>query len=134
MPPRDPRGWMWAEACEMLERAERLHRQFFEPVPSAARRVWQPPADLFETEDALWVLVALPGVPRERVRVAVEGGTLRVTGERPIPRSLRAAAVHRLEIPYGRFERRVELPPGHYDIGEHDLVDGCLVLSLRKLV
>ena len=25
----DPRSWMWAEACAMIERAEQLHRQFF---------------------------------------------------------------------------------------------------------
>ena len=26
---RDPRAWMWAEACEFLDRADRLQRQFF---------------------------------------------------------------------------------------------------------
>jgi hypothetical protein len=43
---------MWADACEMLARAERLHRQFFEPGRATASRlpVWQPPADVLETE------------------------------------------------------------------------------------
>ncbi len=24
--------WMWAEACEILQQADRLHRQFFRPT------------------------------------------------------------------------------------------------------
>ena len=61
-------AWMWAEACEMLARAERLHRQFFEPRRSAASRlpVWQPPADVLETEREVLILVALPGVDPAR--------------------------------------------------------------------
>ena len=62
MAPRDPRAWMWAEACDFLERAERLQRQFFQLEWSEGRRpAWQPPVDLFETERELQILVALPG-------------------------------------------------------------------------
>jgi HSP20 family molecular chaperone IbpA len=41
--------------------------------------------------------------------------------------------IHRLELPYGRFERRIELPPGRYEVVQRELIDGCLTLSLRKL-
>src|SRR5882757_3483664 len=61
MAPNDTRAWMWAEACELLDRAERLNRQFFQPL-STRKAVWEPPVDLFETDRALWVVVALPGV------------------------------------------------------------------------
>ena len=61
MAPNDTRAWMWAEACELLDRAERLNRQFFQPL-STRQAVWEPPVDLFETDRALWVVVALPGV------------------------------------------------------------------------
>ena len=44
-------GWMWAEACEMLARAERLHRQFFQPARGRAQTpTWEPPADVVETD------------------------------------------------------------------------------------
>ena len=44
MPTRDPTAWMWAEACQMLEQAERMHRQFFRlGSPRGARTVWEPP-------------------------------------------------------------------------------------------
>src|SRR5262245_27925816 len=109
MPPADSRDWMWAEACEMLGRAERLHRQFFQPVP-ARQAVWEPPVDLFETERALWVVVALPGVSSDHVEMLIQGGRLIVAGVRTLPAQARGAAIRRLEIPSGRFERHIELP------------------------
>ena len=133
MPGRDPKSWMWAEACEMLDQAERLHREFFRPAPRAGRAAWQPPVDLFETDQELWLVVALPGVPPERVQVRIEGGTVIVAGARPLPPVLRRADVHRLEIPHGHFERRVELPAGQYHLGRRELIDGCLVLELHKV-
>jgi HSP20 family protein len=134
MSSRDPEGWMWAEACELLGRADRLNRQFFQPARARAHRpTWEPPMDVFETEHELWILVALPGVEPDRLEVVAEAGTLVVAGERALPPQLREAHLHRLELPYGRFERRVSLPPGRYEIGRRDLINGCLTLSLRKL-
>jgi HSP20 family protein len=134
MPPRHPGAWMWAEACELLDRAERLHRQFFVPQGAQGRQPsWQPPVDLLESEEELWIYVALPGVDKEQLEVVVEQGTLIVSGERLMPGQGRGTVIHRLEIPYGRFERRIELPPGRYDAVRRELIDGCLTLALRKL-
>jgi HSP20 family protein len=134
MPPRQPGAWMWAEACELLARAERLHRQFFVPRGTQGRQPsWEPPVDLLENGEELWIYVALPGVGKEQLEVVVEQGTLVVSGERPMPGRGRGTVIHRLEIPYGRFERRIELPPGRYDAVQRELIDGCLTLALRKL-
>ena len=135
MAPRDPKVWMWAEACDVLERAERLHRQFFELQSSdGGRPAWQPPVDLFETPRELQILVALPGVEPDQVHVVIDGGALIVVGERQVPLRARGAAVHRIEIPYGRFERRIELPVGRtYELDRRELAHGCLLLTLRKL-
>jgi HSP20 family protein len=125
---------MWAEACDMLLRAERLHRQFFLPRhdPSPLP-VWHPPADVLETEAEVLILVALPGVRPEAVEAVIEDGTLRVSGLRLLPPELRQAAIHRLELPQGRFERRIPLPPGRYATPvRHSLVDGCLLVRLEK--
>ena len=84
---RDPRTWMWAEACELLEEAERLHRQFFVPARSLAKGpTWEPPVDVLETEHELAILVALPLAP-DQVKVVIDGGTLIVVGLRPMPAS-----------------------------------------------
>jgi HSP20 family protein len=125
---------MWASACELLERAERMHRQFFQPRPSDARQPsWEPPVDILETEAELWILVALPGVGADQLQVVVDSGTLVVAGERPMPGRAHAGIIRRLEIPYGHFERRIDLPPGRFEIARRELADGCLVLGLRKL-
>jgi HSP20 family molecular chaperone IbpA len=126
--------WMWAEACDRLARAERLHGQFFEPQRAASHLpVWQPPVDLLETEREVMVIVALPGVGADAVEAAIEDGVLVVAGRRSLPPELRAAAIHRLELPQGRFERRIPLPRGRYSAAvRHAMQDGCLVVRLDK--
>ena len=127
-------AWMWVEACEVLARAERLHRQFFEPRRSASQLpVWQPPVDVLETEREVLILVALPGVDPEAVEAAIEDGTLFVAGVRALPPELRGAAIHRMELPQGRFERRVPLPPGRYSASvRRSFAEGCLLVRLEK--
>jgi len=107
---RDPKTQMFAEACAMLKQAEQLHRQFFEPSGTRAAR-WEPPVDVFETERELVIITALPGVAPDTVRAEIEGATLIITGMRPLPCAGRRANIVRLEIPYGRFERRIVVHP-----------------------
>jgi HSP20 family protein len=132
MPPRSLEAWMWAEACDALARAERLQREFFRVGPPAARPNWEPPVDMFETEDALWIVAALPGVEAGGVEVAVADGILVIAGDRRAPREQREAAIHRLEVPQGRFERRVALPGGIYELKRREVRDGVLTLVLQK--
>jgi HSP20 family protein len=130
---RDSDVWMWGQACELMDEAERLRQQFFTPKRSRRRSSWEPPADVLESEDQLWIIVALPGVAADQVETVIEGGTLIVSGQRPMPRIAARAHIRRLELPHGRFERRLELAPGRYEIGHRELADGCLVLGLKKL-
>ncbi|HEY0843933.1 MAG TPA: Hsp20/alpha crystallin family protein [Noviherbaspirillum sp.] len=130
---RDPIDSIWADALRLLDLAERLQRRSFRPGGTVAVGPrWEPPADVYETADDLTILIALPGVAPDRLDILVDGGMLIVIGERPPPRAGRAK-IHRLEIPYGRFERRIDLPPGHYEVRERELRDGCLLLNLGKL-
>jgi HSP20 family protein len=133
MSQRNSSDWMWARACELLEEAERMHRQFFRLAASAQSRLaWEPPVDVFEDEREFIVIVALPGVPAERAQVAIEAGVLVVRAERSIPFAGPACALRRLEIPYGYFERRIALPEQGLQAGTREFIDGCLILRLRK--
>ena len=130
-------AWMWAEACEMLARAERMQRQLFQLKHSAAQApahvpTWEPPVDVLETEHEVLSHLALPGIDIDRVDVVLDGGTLVVAGQRTLPPELRTAIIHRLEIPQGRFERRIPLPAGRYDGVRRRSVNGCLLVSLQK--
>ena len=128
MSKRQLEAMMWADACAAMQRAERLQRQFFHHSASS----WEAPIDVFETEDALIILIALPGVELERVKVTLNTGTLVVRGERPLPPELQHAKILRMEIPYGHFERRIELPPVPFEISGRHLANGCLLLRLEK--
>ena len=133
MSEQDADSWMWERAREILERAHKLQRQFFELKRSRyLRPTWEPPVDIFTTDDEVWILVALPGVEPDKLEIIIEGDVLIVAGERTLPQECRRAAVHRLEIPHGRFERHIELPQGRFEIGGKDLRCGCLFLSLRR--
>ena len=128
----DPAALMWAHACELIEQAERMHRQFFRPASSAqARAAWEPPADVFEDAHEIVIVVALPGVSADRVEVAREGAALVVRADRPLPLTGRRA-VRQLEIPYGSFEKRIALPAAALDAVATELRHGCLVVRLRK--
>lgn len=129
------RNWMWADALEMIERAERLQRQYFRPnTNTVGTRApsWEPPIDMVETENEVLILVALPGVDLEQVDAVIERDTLVVTGDRRLPAELSTSVVHRLELPHGRFERRIRLPSGRYDAVERREALGCLLVALRK--
>src|SRR5271154_5933870 len=109
------RDWMWSEACEMLSRAERMHHEFFRPRGTQARQpTWEPPVDILETEFEVLALVALPGVDAEDAQAVIEEGDLVIAGTRVLPAELRTATIHRLELPQGRFYRRLRLPAGRY--------------------
>ena len=123
---------MWADSLAMLEEVDKMRRQCFElTVARTGGPSWEPPVDIYETQRELTIIVALPGVPAATVNVVIDGGSLSVTGRRQIP-APSSATVHRMEIPYGRFERRIDLRAGMYEITRRDIADGCLFITLMK--
>ena len=118
----------------MLARADRLHRQMFQPVRSSSHLpAWEPPADVLETEREVLVIVALPGVNADQVEAAIEGPELVLRGKRTLPPQLATAVIPRLELPQGQFERRLRLPAGRYNDMRRPSADGCLVVVLKKV-
>ncbi len=135
MTSRDLSRLMWSEALSLLEQADRLHRQFIRPAAVEATS-WEPPVDVVETDDAVRVHVALPGATADSVVVKLEPGAITISAHRPFPlgssESECAARIHALEIPYGRFERRIGLPTRALALAGRKLQDGCLTLIFSK--
>ena len=130
----DPTGWMWEQACELMDEAERMHRRFFRLTSSSRNQaLWEPPVDVFEDEREFVIVVAMPGIEPGRVELASEPGALIVRAERPFPFAGSEYEVRQLEIPYGFFQRRIPLPAASLVLGSHDLDHGCLVVRLRKI-
>lgn len=126
-------SWMWAEACALLDEAERKHRRFFELLAAPSTRpVWEPPADIFSDGSELQVVLALPGARAEEVTVQITPAGLQIETDVPPPRLSARMNVVRLEIPYGRMRRRIDLPAGAYALVERRLDRGCLFLRLVR--
>ena len=124
---------MWLDAVSMLQRADKLHRQFFLLGSSGPRGpTWEPPADIFETTDSLSIVIALPGINPDNLHVTIEDNLLHVLAHRHMP-GPQGAHLRRLEIPFGRFERHIQLPTGHFKIQDSSLSHGCLNLTLKKM-
>lgn len=132
MAARKPDIFMWAQMRAMVNEAEEMRGRFFELRKGKAVPTWEPPVDVIETATELLVLVALPGVDPATAETTISGSDLIVGGTRRLPDSLRTARIHRMELPYGRFERRIPLPPGRYDGVRREAANGCLLIRLHK--
>ena len=123
---------MWSRACALLDETERRQRRFFELLGARAQQPsWEPPADVFVLDSELLIRVALPGVTAEAIEIQLAHRGLLIRASSQLPASVHRARIVRLEVPYGRIERLIELPPGHYELLARELRDGCLHIRLR---
>jgi len=119
---------MWSEALRLMDRADRLHRQFFLAHEPAS---WEPPVDVVESGGELRLQLALPGVPADALSIAFDPAGLTIQAIRGFPCRESGAHIHRLEIPYGRFQRRIDLPLEGLKLASKTLQDGILTLTFR---
>jgi HSP20 family protein len=122
---------MWGEALQLLEQAERVKNAFSRP--NETEHSWEPPIDMVETSEALFVHVALPGVAAESIVIGMESDALTVSAVRGFTVTSRGARLHRVEIPYGQFFRRIQLPVQRLEPVGRSYIDGCLTLAFRKI-
>lgn len=126
-------GWMWAQACDLMDQAERLQRQFLRyRGPGTDAAVWEPPVDIQETEEGWVFVLALPGVAPEDIDIRLETTTLTVKARRPVRLVNRDAVIRRLEIPHGLFVRQIAVPGAFLKLAESRYVNGCLEVRLVR--
>jgi len=96
-------------------------------------RVFLPNTDIFETEDALSVVMEMPGVNREHADITVEDDVLSVTGRIDFSKYENLQPVY-TEYNVGHYRRSFNLDPNSFD--EHrisaEMKDGVLTLTLPK--
>lgn len=132
---------VWRRANELLQRAERIHRNVLQIAATSQYRAphgpapsWQPSVSVVETDENLWVILALAGVAVDRFDVRLEGCDLVIAGERRLPQCFNEGELKLWEIPFGRFDRRLRLV-GWEDplsVGEISFQDGLLIIQIRK--
>ena len=117
-----------ADPAQLLAEEESRIRALTEPQ----RPPWVPPIEIHESEDAVEILVALPGIPRSSVAVHHHGGSLVVSAERSISVSEGTAVTHS-DFATGPVQRVVPLPPDAAQEGieaSHD--DGVLKIVVKR--
>lgn len=120
------------EEMEQLRRSmDRLFEQTFgsrwsafESTPEVA---FTPPVETGWTDEYLNLRFILPAVTDKDFTVSIQGNQLRLRGERKPPENFGREETVWHSIPYGKFERVVDLPNGlNLDAVEARLHDGVL--------
>jgi len=94
----------------------------------------QPPSDVVEVDDAVRVLLEIPGVPAASVRVRVLGNRIEVTGEKVPDFPAGETSFLCLERIFGKFQRAFEVR-GSVNLGEVSarMANGILVITIPKI-
>lgn len=94
---------------------------------------WTPLVDVSENEREFIIQAELPDVRKEDVKVLIENGILRITGERRMEKEEKGKKYHRIERAYGSFERSFTLPENSKpEAMTAEYKDGMLRLSVPK--
>jgi HSP20 family protein len=130
----------WDPFRELESMSDRLNRVFGRSSllndverQSLANVDWSPSVDVAETAEEYVVKAELPEVRKEDVKINVEGGVLRITGERKQEKDEKNKRFHRIERFHGTFLRSFGLPDS---IDESkvsaEFKDGLLTIRLPK--
>src|SRR5664279_4986904 len=69
-----------------------------------------PRFEMRESDDAITVVFEVPGVKKEDIHLDINGGVLRIKGERKAPDRKKDEECYCSELGYGSFERSFKLP------------------------
>jgi HSP20 family protein len=99
---------------------------------TVAARYYVPPADIYETDDALLVILEVPGVEKDRLDIQLENDTLKVDAQIQVSKYEGFDPVY-TEYNIGHFQRAFTLSN---KIDQNrisaELNDGVLTLTLMK--
>ena len=106
----------------------------FDRADRAGLGDWLPSVDVFECRGTLTVVVEVPGLAPDSLRVACSNGQLVVSGERRERRAPGTAAFLCMERPHGRFTRTILLDsPVDVPQSAARLQGGILTITLPRL-
>jgi HSP20 family protein len=101
----------------IITMGDEMHRRFHESVgqvrsdgATGATGIWEPPVDVYETDDAIVLQVELPGVSKDAVTVELQEHTIRLSGERTREPAVTGGQYHREEGRYGACQRAFRMP------------------------
>ena len=132
---RAPRPPISALAILQQEMGELVHRlSVLDRADRLPGSEWSPAVDVFEARDRLVVVIEVPGLAPESLRVVFRERELVLSGERRARRPGPGTTFLCLERPHGRFERAIPLE-GPLDVARAraTVAGGLLTVTLPRL-
>ncbi len=101
------------------------------PAPGRAEAL---AVDMYETDDAIVVKAAVPGIKLDELDVSITGDVLTIKGETKAEEEIKEENFIRRERCYGSFCRSLAIPlPVEAGEAEAEFEDGVLTLTLPKV-
>jgi len=127
---------LFQELERFRERMERTWQQLLGP-PAPSRfcpPIFEPPADVYETDEAVVVVLEVAGIRDREVELSLDGRSLVVRGEREMPQGPQGRVYYQMEVCYGPFQRELTLPTDVDPDGvQVTYRDGFLEIRLPKV-
>ncbi len=121
---------------ESTDELDFLFHSFYKnrrPVLMSSEKGWRPLTDVFETDENVVVMIDIAGISINDVRLTLFGNILTIRGIRREHHSIEKRHYHKMEIDFGPFERRIELPARiDADRAERRYLQGFLEIVLPK--
>lgn len=130
----------WSTSRELLS-MEREFNKLFNSFGSGEsdssdeyeNAVWMPLTDIKEDRENFYVLLDLPGISKDDVKVGYNDGQLTVSGERKQEKESKDSKYHGVERVFGRYYRTFALPQKvKEDRIEAEFKDGQLTITVPK--
>ena len=129
----------WEPFRELVSLREAMDRLFEESFvrPGGGRLAPAgmeiPAVDMYQTDDAVVVKSAIPGIKPEDIDISITGDTLTIKGETRAEEEVNEENYIRRERRYGSFCRSLALPlPVVTEKAEAEFENGVLTLTLPK--
>jgi len=129
----------WEPFRELVSLREAMDRLFEESFvrPGGGRLapagMEVPAVDMYQTDDAVVVKSAIPGIKPEDIDISITGDTLTIKGETRAEEEVNEENYIRRERRYGSFCRSLALPlPVVTEKAEAEFENGVLTLTLPK--
>jgi HSP20 family protein len=121
------------EMVTLREAMDRLFDDAFTHPFGTASGQHLPAVDLYQTDEAVVVQAAIPGLKADDVQISVTGDQLSLKGEFRSQTESKERTYHLREQRYGAFERTVNLPARVVaEKAKADFENGVLTITLPK--
>ncbi|MCX7653219.1 MAG: Hsp20/alpha crystallin family protein [Fervidobacterium sp.] len=93
---------------ELQKEIDRLFSEFMKPLRTDSE--FYPRVDAYETQDKVVLELEVPGVKKEELKITVEDGVLKISGEKKRERDEKGRNYRIIERSFGKFERSFIIP------------------------